>query len=86
MMDGEGIFFWADGRKYNGSFASGQKSGYGELSHPNGNIFKGYWKLDVESGPGTLFLKSGEQLTGLWKNGCLISEIDELPSNDRISV
>ena len=43
-MHGIGVFYWADGKRYEGSYIQDKKEGYGEFYWPNGNWYKGYWK------------------------------------------
>ena len=38
-MDGNGIFIWPDGRKYEGDYKEDKEDGYGILEWGNGNIY-----------------------------------------------
>ena len=38
-MDGNGIFIWPDGRKYEGDYKEDKEEWYGILEWGNGNIF-----------------------------------------------
>ena len=43
-MNGQGIFRWADGRSYNGSYKNDIKHGQGTMIWPDGKRFTGQWK------------------------------------------
>ena len=43
-MDGQGLFLWPDGRKYEGQYVVDMKEGYGSFYWPNGNKYDGNWK------------------------------------------
>ena len=42
-MHGQGIFTWADGRKYIGMYQNDKKHGYGTFEWPNGRKYIGDW-------------------------------------------
>jgi len=41
MMDGKGIFYWPDGRQYDGLYIEAEKHGYGVMSWPDGREYSG---------------------------------------------
>ena len=43
-MEGEGLFTWADGRRYEGQYLSDKKHGYGVFTWPDGRKYEGQWK------------------------------------------
>lgn len=43
-MHGEGVFTWADGRKYTGSYKEDMKEGFGIFEWPDGRKYEGNWK------------------------------------------
>lgn len=45
-MEGRGKEVWSDGRKYEGDFKGGKKSGEGTFEWTNGNKYIGSWKDD----------------------------------------
>ena len=44
MMDGNGVYHWPDGRKYEGEYQMGHKQGYGTVYWKDGKKYTGYWK------------------------------------------
>ena len=43
-MEGQGVFKWPDGRKYEGDFLDDKKEGLGTLHRPGGGKYEGGWK------------------------------------------
>ncbi len=46
MIHGYGMFFYKDGRVYEGDFRLDKKDGPGVLTLGNGQTIKGIWNLD----------------------------------------
>ena len=44
-------------------------NGSGTFYHPNGNTFKGNFKLDKKKGKGILAFPDGRKVEGFWSNG-----------------
>ena len=42
--EGQGVFYWPDGRKYDGQWLNGKQDGVGVYSTANGKSRKGEWK------------------------------------------
>jgi len=42
-MHGQGIYKWADGRKYEGDYLNDKKHGFGIYTYPDGRSYKGNW-------------------------------------------
>lgn len=40
-MDGQGVFLWADGRKYTGQYLDDKKHGEGTFEWPDGRKYRG---------------------------------------------
>jgi hypothetical protein len=40
-MHGQGVYSWADGRKYEGDYKDDKKHGYGIYTYPDGRSYKG---------------------------------------------
>ena len=40
-MHGQGVYSWADGRKYEGEYKDDKKHGYGIYTYPDGRSYKG---------------------------------------------
>ena len=42
-MHGEGIYTWADGRRYEGQYEMDKKHGFGVYHWADGRIYEGCW-------------------------------------------
>lgn len=42
-MHGQGVFTWADGRKYEGDYYDDKKQGRGVFTWPDGRMYNGEW-------------------------------------------
>ncbi len=67
--NGEGLFAYADGSKYQGAFANGSLNGFGTFFYPDGKRFTGTFKNNYSHGEGTLYQLNGQQIAGLWDQG-----------------
>src|ERR1700736_2409949 len=52
---GQGIYTWAAGVKYDGSWQNGQTHGYGTQTYPSGDKYEGGWKEGQWHGYGELY-------------------------------
>lgn len=68
-MDGEGFYYWPDGRIFEGTFVDGKKQGKGRFFWKNGQVYEGEFKMDECNGVGTLFYPDGKRFEGNWKEG-----------------
>lgn len=69
-IDGEGVFEWPDGKKYNGQFKCNKRDGKGSFYWPNGKIYIGFWKDGLQNGEGKLYIpKIRDWVKGIWKDG-----------------
>ncbi len=50
--EGNGIYQYCDGRRYEGNFKNDLPNGYGSFYYPDGTIFQGFWKDGLEHGEG----------------------------------
>lgn len=41
MINGKGLYTWADGRKYSGDWQDNKMHGFGYYSWPDGKTYKG---------------------------------------------
>ena len=79
-MNGDGIYQWIDGRKYNGQYKLGQKHGNGEFTFADGRVYKGTWEEDEKVGKGVFKDKSGRVIVeGTWDGGSFVT-VDMLNS------
>lgn len=69
-QNGDGIFAYPDGSKYEGHFLLGKFGGQGTFSFSNGDKYVGKFKENYPDGLGTRFVaSSGGEETGEWKQG-----------------
>ena len=77
-MDGIGIYFWGDGRKYEGEYYNDKKSGFGIYYWPDGRKYEGWWSKGKQHGLGTYMdFNQGKVKYGLWENGKRVKWFDE---------
>lgn len=70
--NGNGIFAYPDGSKYEGQFANSQPNGYGAFFYPNfpnADKYVGNFLNGAKHGIGTLFKPTGATQTGQWREG-----------------
>lgn len=68
-QNGQGVFAYADGSKYDGSFRNGKFEGQGKFYFANGERYEGKFHQNYPHGPGTLYKPTGEVESGEWRNG-----------------
>lgn len=68
-QNGQGVFAYPDGSKYEGHFREGKFQGSGTFFFGNGDRYVGNFKENYPNGYGTRFLKDGSQEIGEWKQG-----------------
>lgn len=76
-MHGEGIFTWADKRKYEGQYFDDKKQGRGVFTWPDGRQYDGQWLNGKQEGVGIYYNAKGELRYGRWSNGKRIAWIQE---------
>jgi len=42
-MNGRGIYYWPDGRYYDGEYLNDKKHGFGVYKWNDGRCYEGYW-------------------------------------------
>jgi hypothetical protein len=67
--NGEGVFAYADGTKYEGLFKNGKLHGFGTRTFTNGSKHVGSYNNNFPHGAGTLFLANGTKQEGEWVEG-----------------
>lgn len=68
-IEGQGIYGYPDGSKYEGYFKNGQPHGEGVFSYLNGDIYRGSFYMGFPNGQGELTEFNGNSLKGFWKEG-----------------
>ena len=67
--EGDGIFAYVDGSKYEGQFRKGKLDGWGTWYFPNGEKYIGTFKDNYSHGQGTLYHLDGTKSSGEWVEG-----------------
>lgn len=67
--DGEGMFAYPDGSKYEGQFLDSKPNGEGTLTYPNGDRYVGSFKAGLKNGKGTFYYSDETTSTGEWLGG-----------------
>ncbi len=67
--NGQGVFAYPDGSKYEGHFQDNKFDGRGTFYFANGDKYVGNFKENYPDGIGTRFLKDGSEESGEWKQG-----------------
>ena len=66
--NGEGVYVWEDGSRYEGNFENGKRSGNGTYYYSGGAKYIGNHANGSRNGQGTYFYPSGNKYTGEWKD------------------
>ena len=72
LRDGLSKLTLADYFHYNGYFFKGLRHGYG-VCKADDSVYVGYWEADCIDGPGELTYNDGSSISGVWKQGKIIS-------------
>lgn len=67
--NGEGVFAYADGSRYEGAFSNGQLQGQGTFYYTNGDKYTGAFKNNYSHGKGIFFYADGTKTVGEWVEG-----------------
>lgn len=71
LLDGKGIYTFANGARYEGEYRDDLRHGRGVLIEPDGTRYDGEWRLGLPNGQGTFKEANGTPVSGTWTNGCL---------------
>lgn len=72
--NGAGIYVWADGSRYEGSFEGGLQHGQGSIAFKNGARYAGGWHQGMRSGVGTAIFPDGRVKAGRWKENRFLGD------------
>lgn len=64
-----GIYEWADGRKYEGSWIANKMDGQGHFKWLDGRYYQGQYKNDKKHGWGSFVWPDGRKYDGNWVDG-----------------
>ena len=67
--EGEGIYAYADGSRYEGQFRRQRPNGFGVFYYLNGDRYEGNFKAGFRHGQGTLYKENGSRQAGWWNEG-----------------
>ncbi len=67
--NGEGMFAYLDGSKYEGQFIGSKPDGWGTFSYPSGDRYVGAFVKGLKQGRGTFYYADETQSTGEWREG-----------------
>ena len=76
-QEGEGVFGFADGGRYEGEFVGGQFNGWGTYYYPQGERYVGPWKNHRSHGQGKYYDLKGNVVEGTWEAGQYIADKKE---------
>mmetsp|Transcript_22989 Transcript_22989/g.20881 ORF Transcript_22989/g.20881 Transcript_22989/m.20881 type:complete len:230 (-) Transcript_22989:113-802(-) len=81
IKQGHGVYIWMgptseedetliEKARFEGNYVDGQKTGYGKMIYPNGDIYEGEWLENLMNGEGSYtYKKSGDIYSGTWIKG-----------------
>lgn len=66
-LTGRGMYLWANGDLYEGSFVEGKPHGKGTFRYSNGGVYSGFFKNGKYHGRGKMQYSNGDVYEGDWK-------------------
>jgi hypothetical protein len=72
--EGNGVYAYPDGSRYEGTFRKGKIEGSGTFLDADGNKYIGEFKNNFPNGKGTLKRADGTSKTGMWRDGEFIGQ------------
>jgi len=69
LKNGYGLYYWEDGRKYEGFYKNEKKHGYGKYFWTDGRKYFGYWDNGKQHGLGKYIQNEENFKIGMWTNG-----------------
>lgn len=67
--NGQGVFAYPDGSRYDGQFLRGKPEGWGTFQYIDGDTYVGGFKAGYPHGRGTMKYQDGKIKEGNWRNG-----------------
>jgi hypothetical protein len=84
MQNGEFVYTWPDGRRYDGSWKDGKFHGLGVHTWPNGGKYVGQYKVGLKHGYGVYDWSDGSKYEGQFANGKRNGQGAQLNANGTI--
>ena len=72
LPDGSGMYEYANGSRYEGSFCKGMREGIGRFTWHTGDFYEGEWQQNNRHGYGRMVFKSGNIKEGRFENNTFI--------------
>ena len=68
MKHGHGVFTWASGNIYKGSFIEDERHLQGSMLWTDGSVYEGEWQRGIQHGLGRIIFPDGAVKEGLFAN------------------
>jgi len=81
FLDGiikKGKIMFKNDDEYEGNFEEGKMKGKGTYKYKNGDVYEGFFENDLFNGLGKITMIGGEVIKGIFEDGKLIKQLDEL--------
>lgn len=69
MRNGQGVYTWVSGNRYEGTWLAGKRHGKGKLIHASGAVYDGDFSEDLEHGRGVMRWPNGASYEGEYSHG-----------------
>jgi len=79
--NGQGVYKWTDGDKYDGGWKDGKFQGKGTYFYSNGSKFLGMYKQGKKHGEGVYIDAKGKHFEGFWELGKRVVKTNTLYKN-----
>ena len=73
-MHGKGVYYWKDGRKYEGEYKYDKKHGLGTYTWADGRKYTGEWVNSKRHGKGKIISIDGSEREGVWEDDKRVPE------------
>lgn len=78
--NGQGVFAYPDGSRYEGSFLNGKPNTSGTFEYPNKDTYIGGFRNGLRNGFGTLYQPGGTVIAGQWQEGEFVGKSGSAPT------
>ena len=69
IKDGFGMYYFADGDRYEGQYVKGKMQGIGIFFGADGDRYEGFYQNDLQNGDGVYYYANGSHYEGQFKDG-----------------
>jgi len=82
--NGTGVYLYASGDRYTGTFKDGLPNGHGVILYTNQDRYEGFLKEGNLHGSGTMYSANGRKISGFWEYGRFVQSATlDNPTNSR---